>query len=153
MSLDLREEVARIVALHGLGTTTGEMRRPHPNSKWTVEEWHSHILEVIPHFAADRCRALADAILALPQLSDLTVRCGELEAAGREMDRWSLVILSAVNWSDKPNLEAVGNAVRDLRQALAAKAGGDMASRDLSTTTNAAPSASGLAGPTSSGAE
>ena len=53
----------------------------------------------------------------LPGKADREAVARLVEAA-KEMDRWALVILSAVNYSDKPHVEAVGKAIRGLRAAL-----------------------------------
>jgi hypothetical protein len=150
MSLDLREAVARI-----------------------IDPWAMGFVGYNAKAMADRKTALvlADAILALPQLSDLTVRCGELEEPAEAVliamceaeytathdplatpaggfTRWA-------TWGEACRADGfLAEKIKGMRaalrasQALAAKAGGDKSSRDLSTTTNAAPSASGLADPT-----
>lgn len=57
-----RERVARIVALAGLGTITGEERKPHDN--WEPGDFEARILTIVPKQVEDRCYAAADAILA-----------------------------------------------------------------------------------------
>lgn len=42
----------------------------------------------------------------------------DLLAAARELDRLSLIILSAVNLSDRPNLPVVAEAIRANRAAI-----------------------------------
>ena len=99
-----------------------------------------------------------------PQLSDLTVRIGELEGAlepfaaffdrttdmgGNFPKAGPFYTLMSMNGPVELSIEDFQRA----RQALAAKAGGEGSSQEPSTMTNAAPSASGLADPTSSGAE
>ena len=67
-----------------------------------------------------RCTAHARLIAAAPDLHE----------AAREIDRLSLIILSAVNYADKANVETVSAALRSNRaaiakaQVLARKAGG-----------------------------
>lgn len=61
---DMREAVAAIIALHGLGTSNGTDRLTPPGT-WEQAEWEARILAVIPGLAERRCYALADAILAL----------------------------------------------------------------------------------------
>ena len=64
----LREALARIAALHGLGTVSGVDMRGPPNASWTAEEWERRILECVPSEVEAKCYRLADAILAtLPQ--------------------------------------------------------------------------------------
>jgi hypothetical protein len=58
---DLRYDFARLIALHGLGSTGDD--RMAPSSTWTKDEWERRILETIPSKAAERCYALADALL------------------------------------------------------------------------------------------
>lgn len=60
-----RDEIARIIALHGLGRVDGGDRRALPNASWAQEEWERRILECIPCQVEKRCYALADQILAL----------------------------------------------------------------------------------------
>lgn len=63
---DLTKTVARIIALHGLGTTNGANRfDPPPNSIWMRGEWGQRILEVIPGRAEAQCVALAQVIIPL----------------------------------------------------------------------------------------
>lgn len=47
----------------------------------------------------------------------------ELLEAAREIDRLLLVILSAVNFADKPHLETVGAAIKSNRAAIAKATG------------------------------
>lgn len=58
-----REEVARLIALAGLGTLRGEPRQPHGG--WKADEFSARILAVIPERAEKQCLALADEILSL----------------------------------------------------------------------------------------
>jgi len=60
---ELREEMARMIALAGLGTTDGEPRQPGPH--WDADEFSLRVLQVIPIKAEAACRSLADAILSL----------------------------------------------------------------------------------------
>ena len=62
---ELRERVASLIALAGLGTTDGRASREPPNDGWMQEDWERRILECIPGAVEDRCYALADAILTL----------------------------------------------------------------------------------------
>jgi hypothetical protein len=48
-----------------------------------------------------------------------------MEKALREIDRLSLVILSAVNYADKHNLKAVSDALKAAREALRTAGGGN----------------------------
>lgn len=60
---EAREAIARLIALAGLGTISGERREPHGG--WNPEEFAERILAIIPERVEKRCLALADAILAL----------------------------------------------------------------------------------------
>lgn len=60
---DEREEIARLIALAGLGTTDGS-RRGMPENWGDEALWGARILECIPTEAAERCFELTDAILA-----------------------------------------------------------------------------------------
>jgi hypothetical protein len=60
---ELREAVARLAALAGLGTINGEPREP--TGKWKQDEWEKRILECVPSLVQQQCYDLADAILAL----------------------------------------------------------------------------------------
>jgi hypothetical protein len=60
--VDMRETIAGLIALAGLGTNTGEPRRPHGD--WKPAEFASRILTIIPQHAEQQCFALAEAILA-----------------------------------------------------------------------------------------
>jgi hypothetical protein len=61
---DRREAIARIAALHGLGTCSGLDHRGPPNASWTQAEWEKRILECVPERVEQQCFELADAILA-----------------------------------------------------------------------------------------
>jgi NTP pyrophosphatase (non-canonical NTP hydrolase) len=63
---DDREEIARLIALAGLGTSDG-YRRGMPENWGDEAQWKARILECIPTEAAERCFELADAILARAQ--------------------------------------------------------------------------------------
>lgn len=65
MGDELRTRLARIVALHGLGTTDGRSRQAPPNDSWRQSEWEDRLLDCIPGLAEERCYALADDILAV----------------------------------------------------------------------------------------
>lgn len=60
-----REAIARIAALHGLGTINGATRACPPNEAWEQDVWERRILDCIPSLALTRCYGLADAILSL----------------------------------------------------------------------------------------
>jgi hypothetical protein len=62
---DLREKVARIIALHGHGTVRASGNREPPNSSWTQAEWERRVLHCIPLAVELQCNELADAIHAL----------------------------------------------------------------------------------------
>ncbi len=66
-----RDTIARAVALAGLGTTNGEPRLPH--GEWDADEFAARILEIIPERAAQKCFALADAILPTLPTSTISV--------------------------------------------------------------------------------
>lgn len=59
----LRIEIARLVALAGLGTPSGAERQPHGN--WKPEEFAERILTIIPERTEAQCFKLADDILSL----------------------------------------------------------------------------------------
>lgn len=59
-----REDVARLIALAGLGTTTGGDRRTPPTEQWDQGEWERRILECSPTEIERRSFELADLILA-----------------------------------------------------------------------------------------
>lgn len=60
-----RVAIARVIALHGLGTESGISHRGPPNTSWTVEEWENRILRCVPGRVERQCYELADAILDL----------------------------------------------------------------------------------------
>lgn len=64
-ALELRKGLAKLAALHGLGTVNGISSREPPNRSWTQEEWERRILECIPGKAEAQCYGLADAIMAM----------------------------------------------------------------------------------------
>lgn len=57
------EEIARMIALAGLGTMDGQTRLFPPNEKWTQDAWEERVLDCIPTLAAEKCRALAGQIV------------------------------------------------------------------------------------------
>lgn len=59
-----REQIARLCALHGLGSVNGFDQRKNPIATWTQEEWERRILECVPGRVERQCYALADAILS-----------------------------------------------------------------------------------------
>ncbi len=59
-----RTSIARIIALHGLGTVDGLLHREPPNSSWTVPEWERRILDCVPTRVERQCYGLADEIIA-----------------------------------------------------------------------------------------
>lgn len=61
----MREEIARLAALHGLGRIDGLGNRAPPNERWTQGEWERRILECVPGAVELQCYALADEILKL----------------------------------------------------------------------------------------
>lgn len=61
--MTLAENLARIIALHGLGTVSGVDRQTAPSPEWDMAEYRARILEIIPGAAEAKCRALAAEIL------------------------------------------------------------------------------------------
>lgn len=61
----LRIAVARLIALHGLGTVNGATRACPPNEAWEQDDWERRILEVIPSLAEIRCIKLADEVISM----------------------------------------------------------------------------------------
>lgn len=61
----LRIAVARMIALHGLGTIDGSNRSCPPNDFWDQDEWERRILECVPSLAEIRCMKLADDMISL----------------------------------------------------------------------------------------
>jgi hypothetical protein len=133
MSLDLREAVARMMC-----------RKAREWQGFPEKFLADEVENAWPLFLSD-----ADGILALPQLSDLTVRIGDLEGA---LEPFAEAARLGATAGQPPFMFVSADAYDFARQALAAKAGGDMASREPSTDTCAAP-ASGLAGQDRGGAE
>jgi NTP pyrophosphatase (non-canonical NTP hydrolase) len=81
-----RDDIASMIALAGLGTNTGEARRPHGD--WKPDEFAARILQIIPEKALQQCYALADTILAsFSERQSDTARIAELEAALEAKDR------------------------------------------------------------------
>lgn len=64
-----REQIARIIALHGMGTTHGTDRLT-PGPGWTDKEHRARVLTIIPEKAEAMCFAAADAIIAARSTSD-----------------------------------------------------------------------------------
>ena len=60
---DLADTLARIIALHGLGTVSGVDRQAPPSAEWNPDEYRARILEIIPGAAEAKCRALAADML------------------------------------------------------------------------------------------
>lgn len=75
--VEARIDVARIIALHGLGTVSGDHHRGPPNTLWAQEEWERRILECVPERVEQQCYELADAILA--SLANRPAEDGERE--------------------------------------------------------------------------
>ena len=63
--VSLRDQVARLIALHGLGTIDGSTRAGPPNESWEQGEWEQRIIECVPGKVEVRCYKLADEIIAL----------------------------------------------------------------------------------------
>lgn len=51
--------LARVIALHGLGTIGGEDRMEPPNEGWTRADWQRRILGCVPSAVEEQCRDLA----------------------------------------------------------------------------------------------
>lgn len=54
--------LARVLALHGLGTIDGADRLQPPNESWSLPEWQRRILGCVPELVEERCRKLATLI-------------------------------------------------------------------------------------------
>lgn len=61
--MKLADNLARVIALHGLGTVSGVDRQTAPTPEWDMAEYRARILEIIPGAAEAKCRALAADIL------------------------------------------------------------------------------------------
>lgn len=61
---DLRQTIARTLALYGLGTVSGVDMRGPPNASWTQAEWERRVLQCVPESVEQQCYALADVIIA-----------------------------------------------------------------------------------------
>lgn len=61
--MTLADNLARVIALHGLGTVSGVDRQTPPTPEWDTAEYRARILEIIPGAAEAKCRALAADIL------------------------------------------------------------------------------------------
>jgi hypothetical protein len=61
----LRIALARLVALHGLGTRDGSHRSCPPNEKWDQDEWERRILDCVPARVGIRCYKLADDLISM----------------------------------------------------------------------------------------
>jgi hypothetical protein len=62
-SESIDDHIARIIALHGLGTVSGAARFNPPTAEWGRTEWQRRILSVIPTVAEMQCRDAARAIV------------------------------------------------------------------------------------------
>lgn len=104
-----------------MGIVTRDATAPYPADHTgnveicRVGDWRDR--ELIP-FNGERWTADARLIAAAP----------DQHAGALEIDRLSLVILSAVNFADKPHLEAVSNALRANRAAISKALGQQEAS-------------------------
>lgn len=88
LATTLRDDIARLAALHGIGRIDGLGNRQPPNERWTQGEWERRILECVPGAVALQCYALADAILDLPRT--YTERNGLGEALLSSLLLWQL---------------------------------------------------------------
>jgi hypothetical protein len=79
-----REEVARLIALAGLGTLRGEPRQAHGG--WKADEFAELILTIIPERAEKQCFALADEITALFANDERPVEFGARHCPGVPAD-------------------------------------------------------------------
>jgi hypothetical protein len=98
--------VARLAALAGLGTVSGESGRQKPNDKWEQGEWERRILECIPSAVEQRCFALADAILSA-LAPHIAAREAAAEARGRQNDKtwWMLSIIEKMGGTTSANAD------------------------------------------------
>ena len=110
----IRDRVAGMIALAGLGTNTGEPRRPHDS--WQADEFETRIMDIVPTRVVDQCYSLADRILAAVPASP-TEAPGS-EGAG-EVERLRMVgsILAGAleriasrDWNSKPDAVAIADA-------------------------------------------
>lgn len=54
---------SRTIALHGLGTISGESRWEPPAKEWDRDQWHARVLECIPSEAERKCLDLAAVLV------------------------------------------------------------------------------------------
>jgi hypothetical protein len=99
----LRDQVAGLIALAGLGTTTGEPRRPH--GEWQSDEFAARIMDIIPTHVVDRCFDLADAILnlATPSAEEQAATVGENHMPDARNNIFAGMVPYGLEHPDYPN--------------------------------------------------